>query len=229
MFEKRYGRARWRHRSTSSLRPLMQPPEAPPSALPNVVVIRSTRPRTPKCSGVPRPVFPMKPRGVRVVDEDERAVLLGEGDDLVQLREVAVHREDAVGDDDPEALVGVLEELLLEVPQVGVLVGVGHRLAEAHPVDDRGVDEAVGDEDVLLAEERLEDGGVRVEAGGEEERLLRPEELRQAALELAVDVLRPADEADGRHPVAPLVEARVGGRDHARGARRGRGSCSRRG
>jgi hypothetical protein len=59
--EKRYGRARWRHSSTSSRRPLTQPPDAPPSALPSVVVMMSILPMTPKCSCTPRPVRPMKP------------------------------------------------------------------------------------------------------------------------------------------------------------------------
>ena len=165
--------------------------------------------------GGPAPGLPDEPRGVRVVDERQRAVLLGEGDDPVERGEVAVHGEDAVGDDDAEPLVGVLEELLLEVRHVAVLVGVGHRLAEAHPVHDRGVDEPVRDEDVLLAEESLEDAGVRVEAGGEEEGLLGPEEGRHPALQLAMDVLRAADEADGGHAVAPVLEAGVGGRDDA--------------
>ena len=39
-------------------------------------------------------------------------------------------------------------------------------LRKAHPVHDRGVDEPVGDQDVLVGEDRLEDAGVRVEAGG---------------------------------------------------------------
>ena len=41
-----------------------------------------------------------------------------------------------------------------------------------------------------------------------------PEELGQLALQLAVDVLRAADEADRGHAVAALVQARVGGLDH---------------
>ena len=44
-----------------SCRPVVKPPLAPPSALPSVLVMMSTRPMTPRCSGVPRPVWPMKP------------------------------------------------------------------------------------------------------------------------------------------------------------------------
>ena len=39
----------------------VKPPLAPPSALPSVEVMMSTRPATPQCSGVPRPVGPKKP------------------------------------------------------------------------------------------------------------------------------------------------------------------------
>ncbi len=151
---------------------------------------------------------------MRIVHEDHRVVLFAEGHDLVQLREVAVHREDAVGDHEAKALVSVLDELLLEVAHVRVLVRVLHRLAEAHAVHDRGVDEPVGDHDVLVGEDRLEDPGVRVEAGREQERVFRPEELRQAVLQLAVDVLRAADEADRRHAVPAAVEPGMRGREH---------------
>ena len=47
--------------AATSLRPVVKPPEPPPSALPSVEVITSTRSMTPWCSGVPRPVLPMKP------------------------------------------------------------------------------------------------------------------------------------------------------------------------
>ena len=60
-FENRYGRLRWRSMPITSREPAVQPPSAPPSALPNVVVMMSTRPPTPWCSQVPRPVLPMKP------------------------------------------------------------------------------------------------------------------------------------------------------------------------
>lgn len=59
--ENKYGRLLWRSRSMISLRPDVYPPEAPPSAFPSVPVMMSTRPCTPQCSGVPRPVFPTKP------------------------------------------------------------------------------------------------------------------------------------------------------------------------
>ena len=43
----------------------------------------------------------------------------------------------------------------------------------------------VGDDRVVVAEQRLEEAAVRVEAGAEEDRVLGAEERRQALLELA--------------------------------------------
>jgi len=57
----RYGRDRWRSNSMISLRPEVNPPDAPLSALPSVDVMTSTRPWTPQYSADPRPVLPMNP------------------------------------------------------------------------------------------------------------------------------------------------------------------------
>jgi hypothetical protein len=83
-----------------------------------------------------------------------------------------------------------------------VLERVLHRLAEAHAVHDRGVHQPVGDEHVLLAEQRLEHARIGVHAGRKQQRVLGAEERREPPLELAVDVLRSADEPHGRHAVA---------------------------
>ena len=62
---------------------------------------------------------------------------------------------------------------------------------------------------VLLAEQRLEQAAVGVEARGVEDRVLGAEELAELRLELLVDALRAADEAHAGHAVAPLVERRL--------------------
>jgi hypothetical protein len=59
--EKSCGRERWVIMSTTAPGPAMNPPAAPPSALPSVEVMMSTSPSTPKCSAVPRPVAPRTP------------------------------------------------------------------------------------------------------------------------------------------------------------------------
>jgi hypothetical protein len=51
---------------------------------------------------------------------------------------------------------------------------------------------------------------------GEEDRVVHPEEAGQGRLELPVEVLRPADEADRGHAIAVLVDGALGGLGEAR-------------
>jgi hypothetical protein len=67
------------------------------------------------------------------------------------------------------------------------------------------VDEAVGDHHVLGAEDGFEHARVRVEAAGEEDRVLRAEERREFFLDLPAQILRAADEPHARHAVAAFV------------------------
>ena len=154
--------------------------------------------------------------GMAVVDHDERPVALGQIADLAQRRDEAVHREDPVGHDELEARPRGrgLGEPCVEVRHVAVPVPKAPRLAQADPVDDRGVVQLVADHGVLLAEEGLEDAAVCVEAGRVEDRVGGAEEGAQARLELLVDLERAADEADGGHAVAPALERGVRGGDH---------------
>ncbi len=61
VFENRYGRERLRSRSTISRLPDVNPPDAPPSALPSVDVNTSTRCMQPRILALPRPVVPTNP------------------------------------------------------------------------------------------------------------------------------------------------------------------------
>ena len=128
---------------------------------------------------------------VGVVDHDERVVALGEIADAVEPGEVAVHREDAVGRDQPATRPCGFLEPRLELVHVAVRVAKPLGLAEADPVDDRGVVELVGDDRVLLAEERLEEAAVGVEARAEEDRVVGAEERRDPLLELACSACVP--------------------------------------
>ena len=112
--------------------------------------------------------------GVGVVDEDGRAGRLGRLDDPGQWRDVAVHAEHAVGDDEDQPVglaasrPAVADRLVEHGPQrvdVGVGVDLARRLRQAHAVDDRGVVEAVADDQVGLAGDRRDDAGVGREPG----------------------------------------------------------------
>ena len=62
----------------------------------------------------------------------------------------------------------------------------------------------VGDDGVLGPQQGLEEAAVGVEAGGIEDGVLHAHELGDARLQLLVDVLGAADEADGGEAEAPL-------------------------
>ena len=70
------------------------------------------------------------------------------------------------------------------------------------------------DHGVLIREERLEQAAVRVEARGEEDRVVGSEERGEPVLELPVELLGAADESHGGHPVAPAIERIACGIDH---------------
>jgi hypothetical protein len=111
---------------------------------------------------------------VAVVDHDERAVGIGEAADIGKLGEIAVHGKNAVGDDDDAAGVGFAGgfELRFEIIHVAIGVAVARRLGEPHAVDDRGVVEAVRNDRVHVAEQRLEQAAIGVETGGVEDGVL---------------------------------------------------------
>ena len=157
---------------------------------------------------------------VALVDHDQSVVFLGQGADFVERGGIAVHREYAVGADDAETLCLRLLETLLQVGHVGIGVTVTYGFAETHAVDDRGVVQGVGDDGVLLAEERFEDTPVGIETGGVENRVLRAEIVGNGLFELLVDVLAAADEAHRRHAVAAAVHGFFRRLDQARVVRK---------
>ena len=130
-----------------------------------------------------------------VVDEDGGVVLLGRRDDRRQGGDVAVHAEDAVGHDQDRPVGLAVRPPVAsrggqELAQVGhVLVAVDHprRLREAHPVDDRGVVELVGDDQVGLAGHDRDDPGVAGEARLEGEHGLDVLEGGERRLQLLVE------------------------------------------
>jgi hypothetical protein len=143
-------------------------------------------------------------------------VLVGERADVRELRDVAVHREDAVRRDEPDAAGPRLLQALVEFLHVRVRVPEPLGLAKPHAVDDRRVVERVGDDRVLLAEDRLEKTAVRVEARRVEDSVVQAQERGERLLELLVEVLRAADEAGGAQAVAVRVERAPRGRDDFR-------------
>ena len=142
---------------------------------------------------------------VAFIHHDECVIFLSQVADFVHRRHVSVHGEDAVGDDDAEALFLCCLKLAFEVFHVGVSVAVAFCFAEAHAVNDGSVVESVGDDGVVGSEERFEDTAVGIEASGIEDGVLGVEIVRDGFLEFFVYILRAADEAHAGHAVASAV------------------------
>ena len=126
---------------------------------------------------------------------------------LGQVRLFALHREDAVGDEELEARGRVLRRASSRAPPRSPC-GTRKRFAfaQAHAVDDRGVVELVRVEPVRLVEDRGEEALVGRPAGHVEDRVVGAEEGGDLRLELLVELLRAADEADGPEARAPAVD-----------------------
>ena len=103
-----------------------------------------------------------------------------------------------------------------EVFHIGILVAITLCLTQADTVDDGGVVQRITDDRIFGAEEGLEDPTIGIEASGVENGILRVEVASNGLLELLVDVLRTADEANGAHPKAVAVHSGLSGGDQAR-------------
>ena len=93
----------------------------------------------------------MKPGGVRIVYHHQRVVFFRQIADALEIRDRAVHRENAVGRDESEARAFGRLQLRLEIGHVVVLVTIALRFAEPHTVNDAGVIQFVGNDRVLRA------------------------------------------------------------------------------
>ena len=118
--------------------------------------------------------------------------------ELVDGADVAVHGEDAVGDE--ELAAGLVLDLLEELFGVGdvfVAEDLDLGTGEAGAVDDAGVVEFVGEDEVFFAEDAGDGAGVGGEAGLEDDAGLDAFEGGDLFFELHVDAHGAGDGADG--------------------------------
>jgi hypothetical protein len=107
---------------------------------------------------------------VGLVDDRPRAVDVCQLGDVCERRDVAVHREDRVGDDQPPGgALAVLAQRPVEVLDVAMAVDDDLGPREAAAVDDRGVVELVGEDRVPRARQRADDAEVRQVARAEQQ------------------------------------------------------------
>ena len=153
---------------------------------------------------------------MRIIHHHHGAIFFSEVADLGQFRDVAVHRENAVGRDHLETRIRGLFEFLLKVAHVTVLVTKPLAFAETDAVDHARVIQFVGDDRVLFSEERLEESTVRIEARCVENRVLGSQEFTELLFKFLMDALRSADESHRRQTESPFLESLVSGFDDFR-------------
>ena len=146
---------------------------------------------------------------MRIVDHDQRAVLVREIANFLQRRDAAIHREHTVGRDEACAAILRLLQVLFELREISIRVAQSTRFAQPDAIDDAGVVERVGDDGILFAEHGFEQATVGIPTGGIQDGVLGSEEARQRGLELLVHGLRAADEAHRGHAITEPVEGAV--------------------
>ena len=148
-----------------------------------------------------------------VVHHDHRVMLVGQGANVGQRCERAVHREDAIGRDQAEPGVLRFLQAARQIGDVAILVAPPLGLAEPNAVDDAGVIKFVADDRVVLAEDGLEEPAVGVPAGAVKDGVVFAEKLRDGLFEVAMDILGAANEANRGHAVAEAFQTIGGGGD----------------
>ena len=146
-------------------------PPADPSAFESVPTTIIPSPSSPKWLSAPPPSAPEHAGGVRLVDDEDRIVASGAGDEARQGREIAVHAEDGLAHDQPAAAGGGRQELV-EMVEVEMAVDLGGRTRKPAAIDDRRVVEGITEDEILGPGEGGEDTEVGEIAGTVEERAL---------------------------------------------------------
>ena len=152
MFEKRYGRERCRRYSTTSARAageaagraaqrLAQRAGDDVHALHDAMMLRRAAAGGSQHAG-----------RMAVIDDHRRIIALGQVANRRQRSHGAVHREDAIGDDQPSPRPLGLLQTAFQLGHVGVPIAEAPSLAQADAVDDAGVVQLVAEDRVVVAQ-----------------------------------------------------------------------------
>ena len=189
----------------------------------------STRPATPQCSGVPRPVGPKNPVAWLSSTIDQRVVALGQVADRGERRHVAVHREHAVGHDQTRARLRGLGRARARgrpCPRArsaarwarqSRMPSMIEAWLSASEMTTSSSPSSVSNSPPLASKHEV----YRIASSVPRKRAI-------AASSCLVDALGAADEPHARHAEAPAGEPVLRGRGSGADRRPGRGSCWRR-
>src|SRR6266852_7508519 len=136
---------------------------------------------------------------VRVVDQKPGVVAFAQIEQRRQQRDVAVHAEYAIGDDQPRSRAGFGQRSRQET-EIGVRVANHPGARQAHAVDQRSVIECVGENRILRAGERGNGADICLIAGGKKQRPRHLHELGELRFEALVEGAVPAQKMRGALP-----------------------------
>ena len=146
-----------------------------------------------------------------IVDHHDGAVLLRQHGQLVHRPDVAVHREHAVGDHQLAAgLVGHLLQQFLAVRRVFVPEHLDLGSRKARAVDDAGVVQLIGEDEVVFPQNGAHGAGVGRKTALEDHARLHILEARDLLLEVHVDAHGPGDGPHRARTHAELPRGRKG-------------------
>ena len=155
--------------------------------------------------------------GVRVVDHHDGVAPLGDVHEVGERRDVGVHREDAVRDQElAAARLRRFRQEPLGIGGIPVLEHLDLRFRQTGSVDDRRVVQTVAHDHVVGSEDRGDRPGVRREAGLEEQRCVRVLERREPFLQVEMHLHLSSDGPDGAGSGAEPLGRLLGGPVHPR-------------
>ena len=158
------------------------------------------------------PVAAQHAGSMGVVHHHDSAVFFCQLSQLRQRANVAVHGEDAVGDDQLAAgLVLDLVQQLFGVGGVLVAEDLDFGAGEPRAVDDAGVVQLVGDDEIFFAQQRRHRARIRREARLKDHAGFDIFEARDPLLQLHVDLHGAGDGAHGARTDAVLARGFEGG------------------
>ena len=150
--------------------------------------------------------FSHEAHGVRVVHHHHGVVFVGQIADLRKLGNIAIHREDAIGGNHAVTCGRSLAQLRFEIGHVAVFVAEARRLAQANSINDARMIEFVGNDGVVLFEQRFKQSAVGVKARSVKYRVFRSQKGAKLGLQLFMNGLRATDKTHARQPIAPLIQ-----------------------
>ncbi len=157
---------------------------------------------------------------MRVVEEEPGVVALGQIEQCVDRRDVAVHAEHQIGDDELVRRVA-LRQLAFELRQITVAIARKRRAGKLRRIDQRSVIELVAKHfatpiEVAAAGQCGEHGQIGHVAGGKQQRGRLADELRKRGFKILVITMVAGDEVRRTRADTALIERGVAGGDHGR-------------